>query len=209
MQGVYWKGGLIMDLNEEWDKGERERVYGPDEDWRSEDLAAASIVKCRKVSSTTFFTKGLLNELGYSIKDKPEVNVIFINSTLTSMQLKKLEKRWNDILADNDDRLRSFNLKSANKGDISPTELESETEMSALEISREDREALLDSGQRKIRVIDRFGIILQIFAARAKHRSAQLQIELAWLRYAKTLLSRGGAPNFGKIGSMFTGNLMR
>ena len=62
--------------------------------------------------------------------------------------------------------------------------------------------------QRTIRVIDRFGIILQIFAARAKHRSAQLQIELAWLRYAKTLLARGGAPNFGKIGSMFQGNMM-
>jgi len=56
------------------------------------------------------------------------------------MQSKKLEKRWNDILANNDDRLRRFHLKSANKGDMSPTELESDTEMSSLEISAEERE---------------------------------------------------------------------
>ena len=51
--------------------------------------------------------------------------------------------------------------------------------------------------QRKIRVIDRFGIILQIFALRAKTRAAQLQLELAWLKYARTMLVRGGAPTFG------------
>ena len=62
------------------------------------------------------------------------------------MQLKKLEKRWNDILAENDDRMRRFYLKSANKGEISPTELESETEPSAIEMSREDRDALFDQG---------------------------------------------------------------
>lgn len=62
---------------------------------------------------------------------------------------------------------------------------------------------------RKIRVVDRFSMILQIFASRAKHRAAQLQIELAYLKFAKTLLARGGSLNFGKIGSMFTGNLMR
>ena len=62
------------------------------------------------------------------------------------MQLKKLEKRWNDILAENDDRMRRFYLKSANKGEISPTELESETELSAIEMSREGRDALFDQG---------------------------------------------------------------
>ena len=117
-------------------------------------------------------------------------------------------------MGENDDRMRQFYLKSANKNEMSPTEMETDTEISSLDMSREEREEFLRANnmldtQRKIRVIDRFGIILQIFAARAKHRSAQLQIELAWLKYAKTLLSRGGAPNFGKIGSMFSGNLMR
>ena len=63
--------------------------------------------------------------------------------------------------------------------------------------------------QRKIRVIDRFGIILQIFALRAKTRAAQLQLELAWLKYARTMLVRGGAPTFGQLGNIFQGNMMR
>ena len=85
-QGVYWKGGLILDLNEEWDKAGRESVFGPDEDWRNESLASSCIVKCRKVSGTTYFSKGVLNELGLFIKEKPDVNVVYVNATLTSMQ---------------------------------------------------------------------------------------------------------------------------
>lgn len=52
-------------------------------------------------------------------------------------------------------------------------------------------------------------MILQIFAARAASLMAQLQIELAWLRYARTLLHRGNTPSFGSIRGMFGGNLMR
>lgn len=99
-------------------------------------------------------------------------------------------------------------LKSVNKNtEFSPTELDSETEtdMSAL-----DQEALANlSPQRTIRVLDRFGLILQIFALRAKNRTSQIQIELAWLNYARSLVYRGGAPTFGQLGSMFDGNLMR
>jgi 50S ribosomal subunit-associated GTPase HflX len=50
------------------------------------------------LSGTTYFTKGKLNDIGYFIKDTEEINVIFVNTTLTSMQQKKLEKRWNDII---------------------------------------------------------------------------------------------------------------
>ena len=164
---------------EEWNKEEEKRIYGAEDDWRSQSLAGSSIVKCRKVSSTTFFTKGILNEIGYTLKEKTEVNVVYVNATLTSMQQKKLEKRWNDILNENDDRMRQFYLKSANKNEMSPTEMETDTEISSMDISREERDELmaargLTDNQRKIRVIDRFGIILQIFASRAKHRSAQL-----------------------------------
>ena len=38
---------------------------------------------------------------------------------------------------------------------------------------------------------------------------AQIQIELAWLRYARTLLSRGNSPTFGVLKGLFSGNLMR
>lgn len=59
------------------------------------------------------------------------------------MQQKKLEKRWNDIINANEDRLASYYLKSAQKGEYSPTEVESDTEMSNLEMTPEEREVLL------------------------------------------------------------------
>ena len=60
MQGVYFKGGLILDFNED----------DPlDEEWRSDTLAGSCVVKCRKLSGTTYFAKGKLKSLGYFIKD--------------------------------------------------------------------------------------------------------------------------------------------
>ena len=56
------------------------------------------------------------------------------------MQQKKLEKRWNDILGENEDRMRQYFLKSANRGDFSPTEMETDTDMSSLEVSPQGME---------------------------------------------------------------------
>ena len=104
-----------------------------------------------------------------------------------------------------EERVRQFNLKSAQKENyFSPTESGSTTALS--DYNEEGGEHMRD---RRIRVIDRFGLILQIFAARAKSHAAQIQIELAWLRYARTLLARGGSPSFGQVRNMFGGNLMR
>lgn len=165
-------------------------------------MARSSLVRCRKVSSSTFFTKGKLNELGLYIKEVGDINVVYVNSSLTAIQIKKLEKRWNDILLEREDRLRLYYLKSAQKQNVlSPTESDTTSAGS-------DLEGFAGVG-RKIRVIDRFGMILQIFAARATTQMAQLQIELAWLRYAKTLLHRGNTPSFGSIKGMFGGHLMR
>jgi hypothetical protein len=61
--------------------------------------------------------------------------VVFVNSTLTSLQLKKLQKRWNDYLMDREDRVRRYNLKSVNKEMFSPTEIDSESEASSTEMS--------------------------------------------------------------------------
>lgn len=76
---------------------------------------------------------------------------------------------------DREDRVRRYNLKSVNKEMYSPTEIDSESELSGTEMTEKQLQA------RKIRVVDRFGVILQIFAAGAKNRIAQLQIELAWI----------------------------
>ena len=130
--------------------------------------------------------------------------MVYVNTDLTAVQIKKLQKRWNDIIMDREERIRAYNIRSANKEwEISPTE----SDTTAMSDFGGDWSS--PNGMRKVRVIDRFGMILQIFAARAKTQMAQLQIELAWMRYARTLLNRGGAPSFGQVRNMFSGNLMR
>lgn len=95
-------------------------------------------------------------------------------------------------------------LKTVNKNhEFSPTEIDSETET---DMGPENFEFF--DQERRVRVIDRFGIIMQIFALRAKTRTAQIQIELAWLKYAKSLIQRGGTPTFGRLGTIFNGDLM-
>ena len=64
------------------------------------------MVRCRQISSTNYFTKGKLNELGLFIKENEAINVIYVNTALTAVQIKKLEKRWNDILMEREDRMR-------------------------------------------------------------------------------------------------------
>ena len=67
-----------------------------------------------------------------------------------------------------EDRVRQYYLKSAQKEfEISPTESDTSTAMSDYYANGFEQE-------RKIRVIDRFGMILQIFAARAKTQMAQI-----------------------------------
>ena len=67
-----------------------------------------------------------------------------------------------------EDRLRRYYLKSAQKERFNPTDVESESsQMSELEDA-----GGIKTTVRKIRVVDRFGIILQIFALRAKTRAA-------------------------------------
>jgi hypothetical protein len=67
IQGVFFKGGVVVDLNED------ESLYEDDE-WKStklrESVAKSSLIRCRQISSTNYFTKGKLNELGLFIKEK-------------------------------------------------------------------------------------------------------------------------------------------
>jgi hypothetical protein len=85
-QGVYVNGGVVWDPYEWWDPNKDQAVFGDDNDWREESLANGSIVKCRNLSGTTYFSKGILHELGSVLRDRHDVNVVFVNSTLTSMQ---------------------------------------------------------------------------------------------------------------------------
>ena len=46
------------------------------------------------------------------------------------------------MINENDDRMRRYFLKSAQKGELSPTELESDTEVSNMELSNEEQRSL-------------------------------------------------------------------
>ena len=82
MQGVFYAGGVIIEL-------EDEDATDEDDEWQNanlrESVARSSIIRCRKFSSTNFFTKGKLNELGLYIKQETNINAVFINSSLTSL----------------------------------------------------------------------------------------------------------------------------
>jgi len=66
----------------------------------------------------------------------------------------------------------------------------------------------IEQKERRIRVFDRFTIILQIFAKRAKTRIAKLQIEIAFLNFLKTKLMRESDTFIGMY-NIFEGDLMR
>ncbi len=59
------------------------------DEWKNvllrESVAKSSLVKCRKIHSSTYFTKGKLNELGYFLKDNKRINVVFVNAQLTAL----------------------------------------------------------------------------------------------------------------------------
>lgn len=103
MQGVFFRGGVILDIDEEEGAAE-------DDEWKNanlrESVARSSLIRCRKISSTNFFTKGKLNELGLYIKETQDINAVYINSSLTPTQIKKLEKRWNDMIMEREERVR-------------------------------------------------------------------------------------------------------
>ena len=166
VQGVFYRGGLILDFDDDPD------VHGEDE-WTNanlrESIAKSCLVRTRKLSSTNYFTKGKVSELGLFLKEQSQINVVYINADLTAVQIKKLQKRFNDIIMDREERIRAYNISSANKDwEISPTESDT-TAMSDFGGNWQGTE-----GVRRIRVIDRFGMILQIFAARARTQIAQL-----------------------------------
>ena len=58
----------------------------------------------------------------------------------------------------------------------------------------------------QLRVVDRFGVILQIFASRAISEESRIQIELAWLMYSKSRLVRGQGSTFVVLKKIFGEN---
>jgi 50S ribosomal subunit-associated GTPase HflX len=68
----------------EMDGDENDGSYDMFDEWKNEllreSVAKSSLIKVRKIHSTTFFTKGKLNDLGYFLKDNKDINVVYINA---------------------------------------------------------------------------------------------------------------------------------
>lgn len=95
----------------------------------------ADIVTQRRLQPATFFGRGKVDEIG-ALVNALEAELVIINSALTPVQQRNLERAW------------------------------------------------------KTKVIDRTGLILEIFGERAHTREGRLQVELAHLTYQRSRLVR-------------------
>ncbi len=95
----------------------------------------ADIVTQRSVRPATYFGTGKVEEIG-ALMDALEAELVIVNSALTPVQQRNLERAW------------------------------------------------------KTKVIDRTGLILEIFGERAQTREGRLQVELAHLTYQRSRLVR-------------------
>lgn len=107
----------------------------------------------------------------------------------------------NNYINEKNDRIRAYNIKSALTPDNEPTDTESN--FSTVEA------APSNNNERRIIVMDRFNIILSIFAQRAKSELSQYQIELAYLKYVRSRLARGGNANYGNVYKEFKGSFFK
>lgn len=99
------------------------------------DIVAADTARVRKPNPATLFGSGKVEEI-VTLCEEVEADLVIVNTTLTPIQQRNLEKAW----------------------------------------------------ERK--VIDRTGLILEIFGRRARTREGKLQVELARLEYERSRLVR-------------------
>lgn len=196
MRGVYHEGGLLAGGSD----SDEDNIF---DQWKNillrETLATSSIINVRTIKASTFFSKGRLAQLGTFIKNS-KADVVFINTTLSIVQKRNLEIIFNNYLTENNERIRAYNIKSAMKLEGEATDTES---------NFSNIEQTTNHNQRKIKVLDRFNVILSIFALRAKSKVSQLQIELAYLKYVKSRLNRGGHASFGNLYKDFQGDFFK
>lgn len=99
------------------------------------DVINTRIINFSKISAGHFFGKGIREEIAADIEDM-EPSIVIVNTSLSPVQQRNLEKEWN------------------------------------------------------AKVIDRTGLILEIFGARAQTKEGRLQVELAALDYQRSRLVR-------------------
>eukprot|EP00898_Chlorokybus_atmophyticus_P000002 jgi/Chlat1/1001/Chrsp108S01398 len=134
---------------------------------------AGGHTRTRRVRSNTFFGSGTVDEVKRRIDSLPgdkAVKGVFVNAPLTAVQQRNLESR--DNLTDQlalDMPIRWFSCLW-------------------LEVPGSTQAAW------GMPVVDRVGLIIEIFASRAQTREAKLQVELAALEYKASRLVRSKGP---------------
>ena len=109
---------------------------------------------------------------------------------------------WSNVVND-----RPIMLTRKNN-QIYDSDADSQASESEIEIGTNENES--NKREKSVKVFDRFTVILQIFAKRAKTKIARLQIELSFLNYLKSKLMRGAeGRTYSSLFSIFTGDLMR
>ena len=119
----------------------------------------------------------MLANLVQQIKENKEIDAIFIDTLLSNIQISNIERTIN----------RSIKL---NKIIIKEKDVNTDYESDFISESEPEQQQVQDD-TRQIKVFDRFTIILQIFAKKANNKHCRLQLELAFLNYAKQRLNRG------------------
>eukprot|EP01017_Pseudomicrothorax_dubius_P026854 TRINITY_DN3033_c0_g1_i1.p1 TRINITY_DN3033_c0_g1~~TRINITY_DN3033_c0_g1_i1.p1 ORF type:complete len:626 (+),score=178.37 TRINITY_DN3033_c0_g1_i1:49-1878(+) len=193
-KGEYHKGGVILDITSSEDEAE-DLAH----EWRNvtlrKSLAKSSMVKVRTLHSKTFFTRGRLLSTAAFIRQKG-VQAVFFNTELTPTQTRNLQRIFSLVANLPPEEL---------KGLLNPET--GRTRLAKLLSELEESDSAKAQG-RSVRVFDRFSVILQIFAQRAKTRLAKYQIELAFINYLKSRLARAGGTTFSSSVNLFSGDLM-
>lgn len=197
LKGIYIRGGIMQGGSETDD----DDIY---DEWKNllyrESLAYSSLLKINHVKASTFMTKGRLHQIGLFLQENP-VDVVYINTTLSFVQKRNLEIYFNNYINERNDRIRAYNIKSAMKVDGDATDTESN-------FSNIEEQSNNKTNEKRVRVLDRFNVIISIFSQRAKSKISQLQIELAYLKYVKTRLARGGHSGTGAVYKEFGGDFL-
>ncbi|KRX02833.1 P-loop containing nucleoside triphosphate hydrolase [Pseudocohnilembus persalinus] len=202
-KGVYYNGGLVVDLSSS-DESDGDMFSEWGNELLRQSFAKSCLIRVRKVSSKNYLNRGKLHEIGTFIKNN-DINAVYFNTELSTIQNRNLEKYLLQVVNGKEDE-KFFNKSSIayrNGGHSSDSEL------SDSQIDPQHHENYVQQFDRKLRVFDRYTMILQIFAKRARTQLAKLQIEYTFLNFLRTKLMREGGNTFSYMYNIFQGDLMQ
>jgi 50S ribosomal subunit-associated GTPase HflX len=157
--------GHTLEFNSEtmWNWDPAEDIYSFDNNLSVLDFnSSGNLIRMKRPSKINYFDKDFIIKLA-AFAHRKKADVIVINDFLNMAQLKNLKKELNVF--------ENINHESV---------LSSEYDIKPMKKSVE------------IVVLDRLGLILEIFNRRCADELMKIQIALVYLKYAKVLLIREG-----------------